>query len=132
MHVCGPHRFTTGLIKLTQKENNHNHLLTWGNLDAEIIDYVPDCKKFPEETIYKKKAYQTKDFESLTLTIQAGDVITLQGKLYDGTLIDTPVTGNIEIKLAECAWVKNVIEGKCKNVKIEEAEEAEKKEIKEK
>jgi hypothetical protein len=125
MHVCGPHRFTTGLIKLTPKENNPDTRLTWDNLNAEIIDYIPDCKNFPEETIYKKKAYQTKDFKSLTLTVQAGDIVTLQGELYDGTLIDSPVTGNIEIKFAEYGWIKNVIEGKLKNVKIEDSDKGE-------
>ena len=118
MQVCAPIRFATGLIKLSSTSNHPSRLLTSNDLYTNITNYEPVYEKFPTNTIYKKKHIDPTHIQSLTIKIQAGDVVTAEALTYDGDFISSPITGTIDIKFTETDWMKNIIENKDDNIKI--------------
>jgi len=110
-YVCGPYRHATGLLK-TKEGSEKCSYLTWDKVEGGIVNYSPDMTKFPQKTVYTKKTYKASDFCELTIRITAGDVVMLEGRTYDGTELNTPITGKFEIKFAEQDYVKGIEEGK--------------------
>jgi len=124
MYICGPHRFATGLIKLSSKNTNNNNL-TRNDLYTKITSYTPDCSRLPSETVYQRKNINPDSIQSLTITIQAGEIVTAEIKTYEGDIINSPITGTIDIQFAELPWIKNILENTCKedNVIIEDVKD---------
>jgi len=111
IYPCGPHRFATGLLK-TKDGIKNSLLLTWGEVEGNIIDYNPATNDSTNKIVYKKKTYKVSDLCSFTIRVQAGEIATLEGETYDGTMFSTPITGKFEINLAHSDWAKQVEEGK--------------------
>ena len=106
MTIGGPVQYSEGFLET--KETRSESLMTWADLEGELVTFNPDYSQFPSKVVYHKKTCKAEDIAHLTIEINAGEVVSFSGSTYDGTEIGGILSGESVIQLKPVSYSRHI------------------------